>query len=157
MRTHEPRIDKTLLEIGFWADTYSGGRGPDPRLLVAPTWAKKDRAKLMDYLNNGLVWRAYLGFSFCRFNCGIPRGGMGSLTLTDGTWAWPKGLAHYVGVHLIALPDQFLEHARAQAFQIDAQFASPAMPGELRWLALPADGTSELWQRWAMERNAMAP
>jgi hypothetical protein len=157
MRMHEPPSHKTLLEIGFWADTHSGGRGPDPRLLVDPTWARADRGKLVDYLDSGLTWEAYLGFSYCRFNCGIRREEMGAATLTDGSWAWPQGLAHYVAEHKIALPDQFLEHARAQRFQIDAQFASPAMPGGSRWLAFPAYGTSEPWQRWAVERKAMAP
>ena len=157
MRTHEPLGEKTLLEIGFWADIHSGGPGPDPRMLVDPTWAGTDRAKLADYLNDGLVWRAYLGFSFCRFNCGIRREEMGAVTLTDGTWAWPSGLAHYVVAHRIALPDEFLDHARTQAFQIDPRLASPAMPGRPRWLAFPAVGTSEPWQRWVIARKAMAP
>ena len=157
MRTDRPLSDKTLVEIGFWADPHPGGQGPDPRLLVDPTWARADRANLVNYLNHGLIWQAYLGFSFCRFNCGIRREEMGSLTLTDGTWAWPQGLAHYLMVHHLALPDQFLEHVRAQAFHIDAQFASPAVPGERQWLAFPAGGTSELWQRWAVERTAIVP
>jgi hypothetical protein len=157
MRPHEPLCDKTLLEIGFWADTHSGGRGPDPRLLVDPTWAKADRSTLANYLSNGLIWTVSMGFSYCRFNCGIPREEMGSVTLTDGTWAWPEGLAHYVGAHHIALPDPFLEHARAQTFRIDDQLASPRMPGEPRCFAFPAEGTSELWRRWVEERKAMAP
>ena len=157
MQTHEPDSDKLLIGIGFWADTHARGRGPDPRLLVDPTWARNDRARLVDYLGNGVVWRAYLGVSSCRFECGIAREQMGSLTLSDGVWAWPSGLAHYVTAHHIALPDEFLAHARAQGFQIDPRLASQATPGETRSVALPENGTAEWWHGWAAARNAITP
>ena len=38
--------------------------------------------------------------------------GNGSLELTDGTYVWPEGLAHYVEQHGVKLPGEFLEHAR---------------------------------------------
>ncbi len=38
---------------------------------------------------------------------------MGDSDLTDGTWLWPQGLVHYVEVHGVALPDEFLAKARA--------------------------------------------
>ena len=37
---------------------------------------------------------------------------MGSRCLTDGTWSWPEGLAHYITVHDVRLPDEFVDHMR---------------------------------------------
>ena len=37
--------------------------------------------------------------------------------LTDGTYAWPSDLAHYVGVHHARLPAAFVEHVRARGFR----------------------------------------
>ncbi len=139
-----------MLEVGFWADALARRRGPDPLLLVDPTWAGEDRVALVKYLNDGLVWTSYFGFSYCRFACGIPHEDMGSATLTDGTWAWPEGLAHYVAAHHIALPDQFLEHARAQGFTIDNSVAGPAMRGPSLYASTPV-----FWEDWAVARGAM--
>jgi hypothetical protein len=44
--------------------------------------------------------------------------GNGSRDLTDGTWVWPEGLAHYITTHDVILPDEFVEHARRHAWQI---------------------------------------
>ena len=35
---------------------------------------------------------------------------MGSWDLTDGTWVWPQGLSHYVEVHGVVLPEEFVSH-----------------------------------------------
>ncbi|MBW2667551.1 MAG: hypothetical protein JRE13_14765 [Deltaproteobacteria bacterium] len=43
---------------------------------------------------------------------------MGSADLGDGVWIWPEGLAHYVARHEIRLPNEFVEHARANGFRI---------------------------------------
>jgi hypothetical protein len=67
---------------------------------------------LTDYLRNGRRFRGYLGWSFCRYRCGIPDSEMGDCDLTDGVWVWPQGLAHYTEVHRVSLPDEFIEHVR---------------------------------------------
>jgi len=43
---------------------------------------------------------------------------MGSCDLTDGTWVSPEGLWHYVDVHSVRLPDEFVEHAAASDFKV---------------------------------------
>jgi hypothetical protein len=47
--------------------------------------------------------------------CGIADSSMGSRDLTDGTWVWPQGLAHYVEVHNVMLPQEFIDHVLAGA------------------------------------------
>ena len=34
---------------------------------------------------------------------------MGSTDQTDGEWVWPKGLAHYIEHHSVALPEEFIQ------------------------------------------------
>ncbi len=50
---------------------------------------------------------------------------------TDGDWFWRRDLAHYVAKYNIALPDEFLEHARAHQW-------APGEPSEAR-LAIAAE------------------
>jgi hypothetical protein len=40
--------------------------------------------------------------------------------LTDGTYAWPSDLAHYIERHHAAAPVALLEHARANDFLMPA-------------------------------------
>ncbi|NED11579.1 hypothetical protein [Streptomyces sp. SID9124] len=49
--------------------------------------------------------------------------GAGSL-VTDGTWLWPTDLVHYVRRHHVALPQEFLDHIRANDYTV------PAVPDE---------------------------
>jgi hypothetical protein len=35
---------------------------------------------------------------------------------TDGIWAWPETLAYYVRIHHIALPEEFVQHMRANGW-----------------------------------------
>jgi hypothetical protein len=48
-------------------------------------------------------WRARvpeMGYSWCRFDtCSASRRSLGCCNLTDGTFVWPEGLAHYVRDH----------------------------------------------------------
>ncbi|MCH0561415.1 hypothetical protein [Streptomyces sp. MUM 16J] len=44
--------------------------------------------------------------------------------LTDGTWLWPIDLVHYVRRHHAALPQEFIDHIRAN------DYTPPAVPGE---------------------------
>jgi hypothetical protein len=43
-----------------------------------------------------------------------------NVLLTDGTWVWPGALLHYVAVHHVALPRQFLQYAESRQWKIDA-------------------------------------
>lgn len=49
---------------------------------------------------------------------------------TDGVWAWPSDLPHYVAQHGSALPTEFVAHMQAQGWQCpvlsDAELAQAA-------------------------------
>ena len=51
---------------------------------------------------------------------------MGRTDLTDGTFVWPDGLAHYVERHDVRLPEQFAAHVCA-SHGVIAPFALPTI------------------------------
>ncbi len=96
-----------LIRIGYWRGAEARG-WPDPALFVDPAWDADERELVARYLRHGLVARAYLGMSACRL-CGRTNG---SLELTDGSYLWPDGLAHYLEDHHVRLPARFVDHVR---------------------------------------------
>ena len=132
-----------MQSVGYWWWSV------DPTRLVDPGWARGEREALASYLRTGRTYAQYLGFSHCRFECGTPSREMGSRDLTDGSWVWPEGLVHYVTVHEIALPDEFLAHARGNGFVV------PELdPGWTPRHGRREEPSDELWHRWARERRA---
>jgi len=108
-----------------------------PQQLCDPGWKPALRSQLVAYLRGGAEWSGSLGSSSCRFDgCD---GGTGSRDLTDGTWIWPEGLAHYVASHDVYLPDAFVETAQASGFTVPASAARAHRTG--------TDGA--FWLEWA--------
>ena len=113
--------EKKLLAVGYWRSLpewhdETNDDFPDPTLLVDEDWHAANRARIVGYLRAGeeyIVWR---GFSYCRFDCGMEFSKMGSRCFTDGVWVWPQGLAHYVDVHHIRLPEEFVAHMARQSW-----------------------------------------
>jgi hypothetical protein len=64
---------------------------------------------VVSYLSVGHTLQQYRGLSSCRI-CGQLNG---SKELTDETYCWPEGLAHYVADHDVRLPDDFVRHVQA--------------------------------------------
>lgn len=81
-------------------------RWPDPRQFVDPTWASNERRLVIDFLQRCTLVNPWRGLSTCRF-CGQMNG---SAEMTDGVYCWPEGLAHYLDVHEVRLPDEFVTH-----------------------------------------------
>jgi hypothetical protein len=50
-----------------------------------------------------------MGYSPCRLCDNVTNG---NLDLTDGSYLWPQGLAHYVRDHHVRLPAEFVAHVR---------------------------------------------
>jgi hypothetical protein len=150
-----PSASSSRLLIGYWHESPDEETVllPHPQPLVAPEWNTSLRAEIVKYLNNGALYRASRGFSYCRFGCTQKRlqrpadydpyaavtadvsgvivlgvdeseleeveGEMsnGSTDLCDDVWCWPEGLAHYVEVHHVRLPDEFVAHAVSRHFE----------------------------------------
>ena len=98
--------------IGYW-HASEDVQFPHPQSLVDPLWEQDRRSQIVSYLNHGSSFLDYMGYSYCRFGCG----NLGSTELTDGTWAWPEGLSHYVEIHCIKLPNEFVTHAASSSFR----------------------------------------
>lgn len=97
-----------LTLIGYWDGELATG-WPDPADFIDAAWDRYDRDAVADYLGRGFVVRAYMGYSPCRL-CGQNNG---CLELSDGTYVWPEGLAHYVTDHDVRPPERFVAHALA--------------------------------------------
>ena len=151
-RRHMSQATRSLRRVGFWRQV-EGGHGhdpdddslPDPRLLVDPSWDPDVKKRVVDYLKRGwLPNYEAMGYSYCRFHCGIDDRLMGHREFTDGVWLWPEGFSHYVEVHSVRLPSEFLDHLQLRGFAYpnqvtDANFITQE-DSERRWKS------SELYQ-----------
>jgi hypothetical protein len=109
-----------------------------------------ERQTLVAYLRAGRVHKSYLGYSWCRFGCGIEWTRMGSRDLTDGSWVWPQGLAHYVAEHQITLPEQFVGHA-LRSTPVHQGIGELTGPGEASSESFEV--SDALWTQWASARR----
>ncbi len=106
-----------LEAIGYWFNDRAPSPCPRPQRLVG-AWNEAERTRVVAYLRAGDVLETYRGMSYCRFACGTPDRQMGHQDYTDGTFAWPEGLPHYVEAHAVRLPEHFVAHALAGAPRI---------------------------------------
>ncbi|WP_374969511.1 hypothetical protein [Terrabacter sp. BE26] len=110
MTTWNP-FQSPLLLIGYWSGSGAAEEWPSVAEFVDPSWDTDERLDVGVYLQSGLVARAWMGYARCRL-CDLVKNG--NLDLTDGTYVWPEGLAHYVLEHDVRLPNEFVDHVRAQ-------------------------------------------
>jgi len=136
-----------LKPIGLWIETLTDEDFPAPQELVGEL-PNETRAALVQYLATGLPLIHYRGYSWCRFACGIEHSRMGSWDLTDGVWVWPQGLSHYVDVHGISLPEEFVSHA----------LSGPARtkPKEGQEYDFRRGYDFDYWLRWCAARRSPA-
>lgn len=99
----------TRREVGFWwsADSSLNARYPKAPDCVDFSWDPRERAAVLAYVRAGKQGDCYRGWSDCRI-CGVHNG---SCDLTDGTYVWPEGFAHYIEKHGVKPPQHFIEHA----------------------------------------------
>lgn len=135
---------RTLELLGYWFHDRAPDAWPLPQLLVG-RWRAADRTAVLAHLRAGRPLVTYPRASQCRFSCGERR--MGRRELTDGTYVWPEGLAHYVERHDVLLPRPFVAHAR-----------TCADGGGVPVFRLPRPRFGlydpEPWKRWGRRRGA---
>ena len=102
---------------------------PDPDGLLWPgdvidlTWDASERAKVVEYLKAGKTFMGWMGCSWCRLcaETAPPRDPnidnrardwevLGSKDLFDGKFVWPQGYVHYVEIHGVKPPLEFINH-----------------------------------------------
>jgi hypothetical protein len=81
-----------------------------PQDFVDPSWDPAERDMVIVYLRKGRVLDRYMGYSTCRFKCGIDNADMGDADLTDGTFVWPEGFSHYLEKHSVRPGQDFVNH-----------------------------------------------
>jgi len=136
--------------IGYWLNENNASEAhyPDPRNFVDHDWLAKERSLLVSYLSSYQDFIGYRGHSWCRFRCGIPNASMGSRIFTDGVWAWPEGLAHYVEHHGVVLPGEFIEHCRANRWICPSPPLRSEADKNRRW-----SFDESFWLEWANNRT----
>ena len=102
-----------LIGFGYWRSLFEPAL-PDPARFIDEQWDAKTRQAVVLYLKQGYPLSAWMGYSWCRFRCGIADNQLGSCDLTDGTYCWPEGLVHYLECHAVRLPDAVVQHILAQ-------------------------------------------
>lgn len=114
----QPGIETTLRFVGFWAsssdpdaDAYAQRSIflPWPEDFVDETWDAAERAKVVKFLKAAPFVEHWMGWSSCRL-CGDMHNG--TRDQGDGAFVWPEGFAHYVEVHGVRPPEEFVEHVR---------------------------------------------
>jgi len=87
-----------MKEIGYWREKENSNENlPWPQEGKLSDEVKQ---KVVDYLNKGKEYEAWLGWSNCRI-CGKMNG---SICMTDGEFVYPEGYSHYIKDHNI-MPD----------------------------------------------------
>jgi hypothetical protein len=110
---------------------------PHPSRLVDAIGMAIPDERMLRYLRSGHRRVSFLGFSYCRFGCEWIDG---TSCVTDGTWVWPEGLVHYVEVHKVPLPDEFLATMRRHLWRVP--FWAGARAASKHW-------DSTFWVEWS--------
>ncbi len=100
-----------VVSTGYDFKEYEKSFGPNvlpnPWDYVNNTWDVRERHLVCLYLGNGDTHEGWFGGAKCRFGC---KTDLGCRDLTDGTFVWPEGFAHYIEVHGVKPPEAFLRH-----------------------------------------------
>jgi hypothetical protein len=134
--------------IGYWITSF------DDCDLIAPQelegeYAAHVRAPIIEYLKGGRLLEAYLGLATCRYPACKHyefKHGIGGGEFTDGVWAWPEGLFHYIEAHSVTLPADFVAHAMEtpvtpRTYDYDHPYEQPDLTCWIDWCATNGSGT----------------
>ena len=83
--TDNLKYPRTLIAIGYWQSRWEPLL-PHPKDFINDQISPGERKLLSDYLDKGKMVAEYLGYSYCRFDCGTPDHEMGNRCLTDGKY-----------------------------------------------------------------------
>jgi hypothetical protein len=135
--------------IGYWITAF------DDRDFIAPQELEGEypahvRSRVVEYLHGGRLLEAYGGRATCRYPaCKHSKfeHGIGSGEFTDGVWAWPEGLFHYIEAHSVTLPAEFVAHAtensvtpRTYDDDYDSSYEQPDLTFWIDWCAKNGSG-----------------
>jgi hypothetical protein len=115
--------------VGFWRELDNPFSSlPDPQRFVDTSWDPKQRRLVLAHLRDGKKLSPQFGFAPCRFaDCvrvaqvkRIDDGrlekrilghmDLGCCDVTDGIYTWPEGFEHYIEIHAVKPPRDFIDH-----------------------------------------------
>ena len=106
-----------VRHVGFFSDLPHGiPTEPKLRSVVAED-PIEDEERLIEYLASGALFIASPGVVYDELSDHETLIGSAHI-VTDGFWVWPRDLAYYVKQYHARLPDEFIEHARANRWTI---------------------------------------
>lgn len=133
VHTKESRKKVTLKLVGFFRELPHGkddGESLKDSMHDAPGPYEREA---VEYLRKGVLFIASPGPVLDVFDGSGPIGT--AAVYTDGVWAWLADLPYYVERYHVALPEEFLQHAKRN------DWAMPELSMErLRLLMLPSPG-----------------
>jgi len=135
----------SIRAIGYWQNDYENWF-PKPQSLVGKTYPLSLRDAICRYLDSGEMFRVYMGYSSCRFSCGISDFQMGTCDLSDGQWMWPEGLSHYIRIHDVLLPEEFIQSMADAGWQCPPNVILPDLDIYTRYDTLI---DHEFWKQWS--------
>lgn len=94
-----------MQNVGFWSETER------PNDFIDVSWDRNERHAVLVYLATGKTHASYRGMASCRAGCA---GSLGNKDMTDGTYVWPQGYAHYLTNHSVKPPAEFITHVLAK-------------------------------------------
>ncbi len=93
-------------KVGFWFSPSETDL-PKPKDFIDLNWDETEKQIVLNHINDRKLMRtAYRGSSQCRI-CHCMNG---SEDITDGTYVWPSGFAHYITEHGVKPPKDFIAH-----------------------------------------------
>lgn len=108
--------------VGFWLskEQYAKAKNSHGRLVnsgpylwpgdfIDDSWSKKERAKIIDFLESGRLSLAYMGPSPCRL-CDLEFNGTKELYDEASMYTWPEGYTHYIEVHNVKPPQDLIDY-----------------------------------------------
>jgi hypothetical protein len=107
--------------IGYWAShedpavcryAQGGTMLPWPGDFVDPTWDPRERDRVIAYVDGAPNVEHWMGYSFCRLGC--DEDDMGVSDKGDDKFIWPEGFGHYLRVHGVRPPEEFVRHVLAK-------------------------------------------
>jgi hypothetical protein len=127
-----------VIPVGFFRELKHGhAKGGSLREAVQPA-AGADDARAVKYLSAGVTLVASAGVVKDVLDPKAPVIGSPDV-LTDGTYAWPSDLAHYVEKHHARLPAELLAHMAANHWTVPAVDTAGLELGEERDAGAIAD------------------
>jgi hypothetical protein len=110
----ESSIKENFKFIGFWRDTKGSiSKLPWPDDFVDKKWNEEEKELVAAYLDAGKKVGFWKGSSSCRLGCKNnyfykSNLEIGSTDQSDGEWVWPEGFSHYIKVHNVKPPIDFI-------------------------------------------------